>query len=109
MKTLKFADNLVDKILNGSKTVTWRFFDDKDLTLGDILEFVNSDNGKKFAQAEIIFIKQKKFSDIEENDFDGHETYKNKDEMLEVYKSYYGDRVSWDTIVKIIKFKITTI
>ena len=46
MKTLKFASHLVQKILSGEKTSTWRLFDDKDLQVGDGLIFVNKDTGE---------------------------------------------------------------
>lgn len=39
MKQIKFANDLVSKILEGSKTATWRLFDDKALQIGDQLEF----------------------------------------------------------------------
>jgi len=106
IKTLKFAHNLVEKILCGTKTVTWRLFDDKNLTAGDRLEFVDSDTGKKFAEAEIIKVREKKLGEVEENDFEGHERYEDNNEMLRTYKRYYGERADWNTVVKIIEFKL---
>ena len=106
MKTLKFAHNLVGKILDGSKMVTWRLFDDKDLGMGDQLEFIDSDSGEKFAEAEITNVHEKKLREVQERDFEGHEKYKNKEEMLETYRRYYGDKVSWDAVIKIIEFKL---
>ncbi len=50
MKTMKFRDYLVSKILDGSKTVTWRLFDDKDLQAGDELTFQNWNSGENFAK-----------------------------------------------------------
>jgi len=43
MKTLKFANNLVSLILSGEKTATWRLFDDKDLTKGDKVLFLDQE------------------------------------------------------------------
>ena len=106
MKKLGFAQNLVPLILGGSKTVTWRMFDDKNLQIGDQLEFINSNTGEKFAEAEFVSIREKKLGEIEEKDFQGHETYKGKEEMLKTYQGYYGDKVDWDTPVKIIAFKL---
>ena len=40
MKTLKFTTQLVEKILSGEKTSTWRLFDDKDFKNGDNLAFI---------------------------------------------------------------------
>ena len=106
MKTLKFRHNLVQKILDGSKTVTWRLFDDKNLQVGDKIEFIDWESGGKFADAEIIGAREKKLGDIEEKDFEGHEKYGSNEEMLEHYKKYYGEKVNMDTMVKIINFKL---
>ncbi|MFA5157649.1 MAG: ASCH domain-containing protein [Patescibacteria group bacterium] len=106
MKKLKFAANLVDKILSGEKTSTWRLFDDKNLLVGDQLEFTNAESGEQFAGAKIVEIKEKTFAEIEPNDFETHETYSSPEEMLKTYRGYYGDQVDENTQVKIIKFDL---
>ncbi len=106
MKTIKFKPHLVDQILEGSKTVTWRLFDDKDLRVGDELSFINSETGEHFANAKILAITEKKLDEIEEGDFKGHEKYKKRTEILDHYKEYYGDKVDWDTTVKMVRFKL---
>jgi hypothetical protein len=107
MKTLKFRDYLVPKILDGSKTTTWRLFDDKELHVGDELLFINYDSGKQFANAEITRIREKRLGDVTEVDFEeGHERYKGQEDMLAHYRSYYGDKVDSDSVIKIIKFKL---
>ncbi len=106
MKKLKFEHSLVQMILEGRKTATWRIFDDKDLQIGDGLQLVEFETGEVFAKAEIVGVKEKKMSEITEEDFDGHETYKNREEMLKTYQGYYGDRVNWDTAIKMISFKL---
>ena len=106
MKFLKFRSYLADQILDGSKTVTWRLFDDKDFQVGDQAELIRWETEEVFAKAEIVEIKQKKLGEVQGADFEGHETYKDTDDMLEHYKQYYGDKVTLDTIVKMIKFKL---
>jgi len=106
MKTLKFRHHLADEILAGRKTITWRLFDDKDLKLGDKIELLYWETKEKFADAEIIEVREKKLGEIEEKDFEGHEKFENREEMLETYRKYYGDKVDWNTAVKIIKFKL---
>ncbi len=106
MKTLKFRQVLAKEILDGRKTITWRLFDDKDLKVGDKLDFLEWETKNKFAEAEIIGIREKKLVDIEDEDLEGHEKFKDKEEMLETYKKYYGDRTSVDTVVKIISFNL---
>lgn len=106
MKQIKFTDTLVPLVLNGSKTSTWRLFDDKNLQTGDELEFLNKETGQVFGYAEIIGVKEKPLGEITEVDFDGHDTYKGRDEMLAAYRGYYSDRVDWNTMVKMIDFKL---
>lgn len=106
MKRLKFAEKLVPLILLGAKTSTWRLFDDKDLSVDDEVEFINSKTGDKFADVKIISVNEKTFADITEDDFETHETYSSKDEMLKTYRGYYGEKVNYDTKVKIIKFEL---
>jgi hypothetical protein len=59
MKTLKFRHQLVEEILTGRKTVTWRLFDDKDLKVGDKIELLYWETKEKFADAEIIEVREK--------------------------------------------------
>ncbi len=106
VKTLKFRHHLAEEILKGRKTVTWRLFDDKDLKVGDEVKLLYWETKEKFANAEIINVREKKLGEIEEKDFEGHEQFGSKNEMLETYRKYYGDRVDWDTIVKIVEFKL---
>jgi 8-oxo-dGTP diphosphatase len=109
MKTLKFTEHLVDMILSGEKKSTWRLFDDKDLKEGDELSFINKQNNQEFAKSKIIKIAEKKLGDINDNDFEGHEKFESREIMFDTYRKYYGDKVSDDTIVKMIDFEITDI
>lgn len=106
MKTLKFREHLAKEILAGTKTATWRLFDDKDLQEGDEIELLYWETKEKFADAKIREVYEKKLNEVEENDFSGHEKFASKQEMLETYRKYYGDRADWNSIVKIIKFKL---
>lgn len=104
-KKLKFAEDLIPLILSGQKTTTWRFFDDKNLQVGDDLMCLDT-NGKEIVKAKIISVYEKKFKDITDKDFEGHEKFANRQKMLEKYQKYYGQKVNWNTTVKIINFKI---
>jgi len=106
MKKLKFKEHFVEPVLSGEKDSTWRLFDDKDLQVGNKLEFINASSGEPFANAEILSVIEKKLGKIQEDDFEGHEKFKNLEEMYETYKEYYGDEVNPETSVKIIKFKL---
>jgi hypothetical protein len=108
MKLLKFAPKLVPLVLSGEKTCTWRMFDEKDFQVGDQVSFVGG--GNEFAQAVIVSVREKRLGDITSEDEanDGHERFGSTEERLETYKGYYGDRVTLDTVVKILQFKITS-
>jgi hypothetical protein len=107
MKTLKFKNYLIPKILDGSKIITWWFFGDKDLQVGYELFLINSNSGKEFARAEIVGVRDKKLGEITEADFEeGHERYKSRKDILTHYRDYYGDRVDLNSVIKIIKFKL---
>jgi len=107
MKTLKFKDFKTKWILEGVKTSTMRLFDDKNLKKGDDLELVNSDSGEIFSRAIITEVIYKKLEEIDDVDLEGHEKCDNKDEMLQSLIKYYGDKVNLDTMVKVVKFKLT--
>lgn len=106
MKTLKFMPHLVPQVLSGVKTSTWRLFDDKNLTEGDDLLMLNKETGEEFAKARITKVREKKLGELTDADFEGHEKYKDQEDMLNHYKSYYGDKVTLDTPIKLIDFKL---
>jgi hypothetical protein len=106
MKTIKFEEKLIPLILSGEKTCTWRLFDDKDFKMGDDFICINKKSGEEFAKAKIVLIKEKILSEITEDDFVGHEKFESKEKMFEMYQKYYGEKVSWNDLVKMIEFKI---
>ncbi|KND47721.1 MAG: hypothetical protein AB201_02170 [Parcubacteria bacterium C7867-006] len=104
MKYLKFAPHLVEKILIGEKVSTWRLFDDKDLTLGDELAFINKETSEEFGTAKITELKIKTLGTVTDEDYFGQEKYPSDEEMYKNLRKYYGDNVSENTEVKIINF-----
>lgn len=105
-KTLKFRDRLVKLILNGEKDITWRLFDEKNLSIGDEIDLINWNTKDKFGEAIITEIWEKRMEDIEEKDFEGHEKFSGKEEMYDTYTTYYGRKVDEKTVVKVIRFKL---
>ena len=55
-------------------------------------------------EGKITEVIEKKLGAITDQDMLGHKEYASKDEILETYRVYYGDRVTLDTPVKIIRF-----
>jgi len=106
MKTLKFDEELAKKIIAGEKRSTWRLFDDKNLCAGDRIEFVVRETGEVFACVEATSVREKALGEVEKNDFEKHESYESQETMLETFRRYYGERVSFKTPVKIIEFTL---
>lgn len=105
MKTLKFVPELCEKIISGEKTSTWRLFDDKDIQMGDDLEFIDKKTGIIIGVAKVMCLKTKTLGTLAEEDWNGHERYSSEEEMYKAYREYYGDRVNPNSELKIIDFK----
>ena len=105
MKSLKFASDLVSKIISGEKTSTWRLFDDKDLKVGDSLIFINKESGEQFGTGVITSLVIKTLGTLSEADWEGHERFASDEEMYDTYRKYYGDKVGPDSEVKMLKFE----
>lgn len=104
-KTLKFKPHLISRILDGSKTITWRLFDDKDLQKGDQLLLAHSDTGEIFAKAIIVVIHEKEIRNLTKSDL-AENGYRDMTEVHELNRKYYGDRVNDETMVKIVEFAL---
>ena len=113
MKKLKLDHELAQMVLDGRKTSTWRLYDDKDLTVNDQLQLIDKIDPAKPATWQVIGVArinriiEKRMGDIAPEDYDGHEPHESPEDRLRTYQGYYGDRVSWDTPVKIIHFDFT--
>lgn len=104
MKTIKFRNELADKILRGEKTTTFRLFDDKDLRSGDEIQLLRWETGEEFGKTMIRETYERTLGALTEDDFVGHETYADEAEMYATLRTFYGDRVGPDTVVKVIRF-----
>lgn len=107
MKTLKFSTDLVSLIRSGTKTSTWRLFDDKDLQVGDEVAFLDKETGEQFGTARITGLTVRTLGTLTEADWQGHERYASEEEMYESFRKYYGPEVDQDTEVKILSFDFT--
>lgn len=106
MKLVKFRDYLVPLVLTGEKNSTWRLFDDKNLSVGDEIELREFGKEQSFATAKIVKVIEKAFSDLSEDDKQGHEKFSSDKEMYETYAGYYNAKVGPDSVVKIIWFEL---
>jgi len=106
MKTLKFSKEHIPLILSGQKTTTWRCFNDKGLKKGDEVVLLGHGSKKPFARAVLTEVKEKTFKELDEKDMEGHEGFRDKEEMLKIYSGYYKIKIVPENSLKIIKFKI---
>ena len=113
MKTLKFEHNQAQMIAGGRKNATWRLFDDKNLSVDDEIRIVDKvnpdipDTWQVIGHAKVNEVVEKRLGDTDADDMKGHEVFNSQEQMLTKYTSYYGDRVTLDTPVKIIYFDFT--
>ena len=105
-KRLHFSKELVALVLTGKKNSTWRLWDDKNLQLGDIVDFYESKTKKYFTTAKITKVIEKKMGNLKEEDKRGHEEFSNDEEMYRTYSGYYKKDVTPDTLVKICWFEL---
>lgn len=105
-KKIHFVSKLVPLILSGKKVSTWRLWDDKNLSEGDVVDFLESETERHFATARLTKVIEKRMGDLTENDKAGHEKYKNDEEMFKTFEGFYKKKVDSDTRVKIIWFEL---
>lgn len=112
MKTLKLDHKLAEMVRNGSKTSTWRLYDDKDLQVNDEVELVdkvdpgNPSTWQSVGVARLDVVLEKRLGEITKEDIQGHDGYASREEMLQAFQKYYGPQVTFETPVKIIHFTL---
>ena len=112
MKQLKFNHDLAELIRLGTKTSTFRMYDDKDLSVNDsveLLDKVDPDNPATWVpigKARIDRILEKRLGEVDEVDLKKHESFNSREEMLRTYRSYYGEQVTFDTPIKVVEFSL---
>ncbi|MBU1133255.1 ASCH domain-containing protein [Patescibacteria group bacterium] len=104
-KRLRFSDPLPELVLKGEKDITWRINDDKDLSVGDELSLCRMDN-IEYAKAEITWIKETTFGALTKEDKEGHEKFNSEQELYATYSKYYSTKVTPETPLKVIKFRL---
>jgi hypothetical protein len=104
-KTLKFDSELVPMILSGEKTSTWRLWDDKDLSEGDVVDFLGRPDLHHFFTAKLTKVIKKPFAQLTEEDKKSHGSYQSDALMYEFFSKAYGRPVDENTVVTIIWFK----
>ncbi len=113
MKKIKLDHELAQAVLAGEKTTTWRLYDDKDLTVNDLVVLIDKADPEQpqtwrvIGSGRINKVVEKRVGDITPHDYEGHDPYDSREAMLADLRKHYGDRVTWDTPVKMIHFDFT--
>ncbi len=105
-KRLRFVSELVPLIVSGEKVSTWRLWDDKNLSVGDIIDFIDRETNTHFATGKIIQVTEKRLGQLDEEDKRGHEKFENDAKMYDTYTKYYDRKVDENTSVKLIYFEL---
>lgn len=106
MKTLKFDNSQIDKILSREITSTWRLADEKNIQVDDQIQLINAETGSVFAEIIVDKITTKRISDINDSDMLGHAQYENNEDIVDSFRKYYGHNIDQNSVVKIINFSI---
>jgi hypothetical protein len=101
-KTLKFKSHYVSFVIAPEKEggITTRVFDDKSLSEGDEVDFLNDETNERFATARITKIEETAFGEY----FEKNQPAELKG-MYEQYEAYHNKKVTPDTAMKIIHYK----
>jgi ribonuclease HI len=112
MKQLKFNHSFAELIRQGKKTATFRMYDDKDLAVDDRVELLDKVDPDRPATwrpigiARVDSIVEKRLLAINDTDLRECEQYASRDDMFKAYQRYYGDQVTIEMPVKVIRFSI---
>ena len=98
-KTLKFASSFIKTILQQKQIITARLFDEKNLSVGDTLDLLNTDTGERFATAKVIRVTESSFKDMVQDaaDVPG---------MYEMYENYYQKTIQPTDTIKYVTLEM---
>lgn len=100
-----FSQPLPDLILAGKKTVSWRVGDERLTRPGELVSLCRT-TGEEFARAQVLWIKETRFSRLMPEDLRGHEPFSSPGEMYRTYRRYYRRRIGPETWVRVWKFQL---
>ncbi len=110
MKTLKVEHAVAEKIQTGKITTTLRLYDDKNLSVDDVVALVDKCDSSQPARWKMVgtirieSVIQTKLRDLVESDYLAAGLQGSSQEALATLHEYYGAQVSFDTPVKVIRF-----
>lgn len=113
MKQLKFEHSFATDIQAGNKTATLRINDDKDIQLGDNIELVDKVKRDHPTSWEVLgilhitAITNIALSDLKRENFIKAESFLTIDEMIQVFRRFYGEHIYENTEVAIVEFSFS--
>ncbi|HLC68102.1 MAG TPA: ASCH domain-containing protein [archaeon] len=106
MKQLGFIEELIPLVISGEKTITWRVNDDKNLSVNDLVECVESKTRKQFCRIKLLSIRNTTFGQLTDDDWKGHEKFASSEAMYKQYSKNYGFKITPETPLKVINFRL---
>lgn len=113
MEKIHFADKLIEPILSGQKTSTWKINEEvhfrrsntDNVKKDDLISLCNNE-GEEFAQGKILDIKEMMFEELTDEDKKEHEKFSSDEEMYREYSNYYKIKIGPKSKMKIIRFNL---
>ncbi len=111
MKQLKFEHHFAKAIKSGLKTATFRVNDDKDIQFGDTIQLVDKVNRDKPTTWEIpgelviTHVSVIPLEDLTKDHMMKAESFTDKNEMLQVFRRFYGEHINLKTKVSVLYFQ----
>jgi hypothetical protein len=112
-KQLKFEHQLAINIVKGEKSSTFRFFDDKNIRVGDVVQVIDKVEKANpvtwliIGEAHVQQVIEKRLCDVAGDDWLGHEPYANLQDFIDTHTQYYKQPIMPETPIKIIQFTFT--
>lgn len=94
-------------VMSGQKTLTWRFFDDQGLSVGDDVELREYGAHEPFAAGKITAVTEELLGELAAMGGSARHAFPDGDEKRLSLRSDSGQPIGPSTLVKIVRFKVT--
>jgi hypothetical protein len=108
LKKLLFAAPFPKILFTGEKTKTFRVTGGERYNPGDRISLCLVD-GMEFAQAKVISKTRKRFRELTDLDWRGHERFSSEEEIYKTYSNWEGFKVTPETFLEIICYSDFTL
>ncbi|GEM_PF-1436566 len=97
-KSLKFPSHFVEAILKQGQGITTRLFDEKNISEGDVVDFLENGTNKRFATVKIEKVDETTFGEAMKD-------AKDMQGMYDQYATYYKRQITSEVPMKIIHYE----